>query len=226
MSVEEFSTCNSSGLIENYDHEISEESPVSWNRREVTSKKEILEYKLLEYLKAPSPVHLVYYRGDVSNNSEKKGPLWGYFDSEAKKQNKFDIAVYQYHIRCNNEESKKHLEKSFEMMATGMVGVVIGIATFIHNPAKGSWMVFVVAERVWKGVEEFKEAMETSGTQLEDVTFVTWYDDYERNTEELTKNSILEPWKPLDTSGFDIMDEQYKRKQLDPSLSNNIRDYA
>ena len=75
-------------------------------------------------------------------------------------------------------------------------------------------------ERVWQGVEEFKKAMETSDIPLENVHFVTWYDDYEKNTEELTKSSILEPWKPLDTSGFEIMDEQYKRKQLDPSLSN------
>ena len=150
-----------------------------------------------------------------------------YFDSEAKKQNKFDIAVYQYHIRCNNEESKKHLEKSFEMMATGMVGVVVGVATFISKPGPlVALFLYDCKERIWQGVEEFKKAMETSDIPLETVQFVTWYDDYEKNTEELTKNSILEPWKPLDASGFEIMDEQYKRKQLDPSLSNNIRDYA
>jgi len=149
-----------------------------------------------------------------------------YFDSEARKQNKFDIAVYQYHIRCNSEESKKHLEKSFEMMATGMVGVVVGVMTFMSGPKKGVYMIYTCGHRVWQGVEEFKKSMETSNTPLEDVHFVTWYDDYEKNTEELTKNSILEPWKPLDASGFEIMDEQYKRKQLDPSLSNNIKDYA
>lgn len=149
-----------------------------------------------------------------------------YFDSEAKKQNKFDVAVYQYHIRCNSEESKKHLEKSFEMMATGMVGVVVGVARLLQNPVGGAFAVYQCGTGVWQGVEEFKKAMETSDIPLENVHFVTWYDDYEKNTEELTKNSILEPWKPLDASGFEIMDEQYKRKQLDPSLSNNIRDYA
>ena len=128
-----------------------------------------------------------------SYNVRGKEPSFfdNYFDSEAKKQNKFDIAVYQHHIRCNSEESKKHLEKSFEMMATGMVGVIVGVATFLQNPVKGGWMIFVVAERVWKGVEEFKKAMETSNTPLENVHFFTWYDDLERNTEELTKNSIL-----------------------------------
>lgn len=163
-----------------------------------------------------------------SYNVRGKEPSFfdNYFDSEAKKQNKFDIAVYQYHIRCNSEESKKHLEKSFEMMATGMVGVVVGVATFLRNPVGGAWSIFVVAERVWKGVEEFKKAMETSNTPLENVHFVTWYDDYEKNTEELTNNSILEPWEPLDISGFELMDKQYERKQLDPSLSNNIRTYS
>jgi hypothetical protein len=150
-----------------------------------------------------------------------------YFDSEAKKQNKFDIAVYQHHIRCNSEESKKHLEKSFEMMATGMVGVVVGMITFISKPgALAVIFLYDCKERIWKGVEEFKKAMETSNIPLENVHFVTWYDDYEKNTEELTKNSILEPWEPLDTSGFDLMDKQYESKQLDPSLSKNIRNYA
>ena len=112
------------------------------------------------------------------------------------------------------------------MMATGMVGVVVGVALLPGRFGGGVISIFECGKLVWQGVEEFKKAMETSDIPLENVHFVTWYDDYEKNTEELTKNSILEPWKPLDTSGFEIMDEQYKRKQLDPSVSKNIRDYA
>ena len=99
------------------------------------------------------------------------------------------------------------------MMATGMVGVIVGVAFFrspsasLAKAGAGSWSLYNCVDRVWQGVEEFKKAMETSGIPLENVHFVTWYDDLERNTEELTKNSILEPWKPLDTSGFEIMDE-------------------
>lgn len=153
-------------------------------------------------------------------------PFKEYFDSEAKKQNKFDVALYQHHIQCNNEESKKHLEKSFEMMATGIIGIVVGVIYFNAPRAVSTFSVYYCAERVWMGTEEFKKAMEKSNTLLEDVHFVTWYDDYEKNSNELLKNSILEPWKPLDASGFEIMDEQYKRKELDRSLSNNIRNYG
>ena len=161
-----------------------------------------------------------------SYNVRGKDPSFfdNYFDSEAKKQNKFDIAVYQHHIRCNSEESKKHLEKSFEMMAEGIAGVVVGVMLFGIPSLPVS--IYNCKEKIWQGVEEFKKAMEASNTPLENVHFVTWYNDYEKNTEELTKNSILEPWKPLDTSGFEIMDKQYERKQLDPSLSNNIRSYS
>lgn len=174
----------------------------------------------------PSVLHLQDCPQLCSFRGKEPSFFDNYFDSEAKKQNKFYIAVYQYHIRCNSEESKKHLEKSFEMMATGMVGVVVGVALLPGRFGGGVISIFECGKLVWQGVEEFKKAMETSDIPLENVHFVTWYDDYEKNTEELTKNSILEPWKPLDTSGFEIMDEQYKRKQLDPSLSKNIRDYA
>ena len=125
-----------------------------------------------------------------------------------------------------DSETKKHLEKSFEMMATGIVGVVIGVALLPGKYGVGTFSIFSCSDRAWQGLEEFKKAMETSDIPLENVHFVTWYDDYEKNTEELTKNSILEPWKPLDTSGLEIMDEQYKRNQLDPSLSKNIRNYG
>ena len=67
-------------------------------------------------------------------------------------------------FRCNSEESKKHLEKSFEMMATGMIGVVVGVMTFISGPKKGAYMIYKCGERVWQGVEEFKKAMETSSS--------------------------------------------------------------
>lgn len=161
-----------------------------------------------------------------SYNVRGKEPSFfdNYFDSEAKKQNKFDISVYQYHIRCNSEESKKHLEKSFEMMSQGLVGVVVGVMIF--GCASLPVSIYNCKEKIWQGVEEFKKAMETSNTPLESVYFVTWHDNYEKNTEELTKNSILEPWEPLDPSGFDLMDKQYERKQLDPSLSNNIKTYS
>jgi len=112
------------------------------------------------------------------------------------------------------------------MMATGMVGVVVGVARLLRDPVGGVFAIYKCGQGVWQGVEEFKKAMETSNTPLENVHFVTWYDDLERNTEELTKNSILEPWEPLDSSSFEFMDKQYERKQLDPSLSNNIRNYG
>ena len=150
-------------------------------------------------------------------------PFWGYFDSEAKKQNEFDIAVYQYHVRCNNEESKKALESTFEKMATGMVGVVIGVIFFVpmtlRGMLSGTWMIYECGRQVWMGIEDFKRAAETSGTNLDEVRFVTWYDDYKRNTDELTRNTILDPWKPLDTSGFELMDKQYDRKLLDPTFN-------
>ena len=159
------------------------------------------------------------YLGSVYGNPEPPSPFWGYFDSEAKKNNQFDIAVYQYHIRCNNEESKKALESAFIKMSTGMLGIVIGVAKFMFDPITGPLTIYFCAERVWMGIEEFKKAMETRGVNLDEVRFVTWYDDYKRNSDELMKNSILDPWKPLDTSGFELMDKQYERKLLDPTLN-------
>ena len=159
------------------------------------------------------------YLGSVYGNPEPPSPFWGYFDSDAKKNNQFDIAVYQYHVRCNNEESKKALESAFIKMSTRMVGVVVGVACFMGNPRSSALTIFNCATRIWQGVEEFKKAMETAGTPLEEVRFVTWYDDYKRNSDELMKNSILDHWKPLDTSGFELMDKQYERKLLDPTLN-------
>lgn len=164
------------------------------------------------------------YLGGVYGNPEPPSPFWGYFDSDAKKNNQFDIAVYQYHIRCNNEESKKALESAFEKMAYGMVGVVVGVIICVSPLSfggiiSGGTMIYNCSKRVWQGVEDFKKAMETAGTPLEEVRFVTWYDDYKRNSDELMKNSILDPWKPLDTSGFELMDKQYERKLLDPTLN-------
>ena len=208
--------------VEGFEPLESSEKPITlWNGREVSiDPSGDLLHLLLSVSHPKDCPQLCSFRGKEPSFFDN------YFDSEAKKQNKFDIAVYQHHIRCNSEESKKHLEKSFEMMATGMVGIVVGVARLLHNPVLGVFGIYNCSKGVWQGVEEFKKAMETSGIPLENVHFVTWYDDLERNTEELTKNSILEPWKPLDTSGFEIMDEQYKRTKLDPSLSNNIKDYA
>ena len=159
------------------------------------------------------------YLGGVYEDSEPPSPFWGYFDGEAKKQNEFDIAVYQYHIRCNNEESKKTLESAFEKMAIGMIGIVVGVVMFPSSPSKSVFMIYNCASKVWQGVEDFKKAMTTSGNSLEEVKFVTWYDDYKRNTDELMKNTILDPWKPLDTSGFEMMDKQYDRKILDSTFN-------
>ena len=158
------------------------------------------------------------YVNGVYQELKPKGLFWEYFDSEEKKKNKFDIALYQYHIKCNNEESKKALESSFEKMATGMVGVIVGVACFIASPKASVMTIYHCGQRVWMGVEDFKKAMETAGTPLDDVLFVTWYDDYEKNTNDLVQETILEPWKPLDTSGFELMDKQYERKKLDPSF--------
>lgn len=120
------------------------------------------------------------YIEGVYGNPEPPSPFWGYFDSEAKKNNKFDVALYQHHIRCNNEESKKALESAFERMATGVVGVVIGVMCLMSTPIHGvgitggGWMIYNCKERIWQGVEDFKHAMRTAGTPLDEVRFVTW----------------------------------------------------
>ncbi|MCB1080485.1 MAG: hypothetical protein KDK69_01570 [Chlamydiia bacterium] len=159
------------------------------------------------------------YLGGVYGTPEPPSPFWGYFDNESKKKNEFDITLYQYHVRCNNEESKKALESAFEKMAYGMVGVVVGVIWFMPSCGASSFQIIECGRQIWMGIEGFKKAMETRGVNLEDVRFVTWYDDYKRNSDELMKNSILDPWKPLDTSGFELMDKQYERKLLDPTLN-------
>lgn len=159
------------------------------------------------------------YLGSVYENPQPASSFWGYFDSEAKKQNEFDLAVYQYHIRCNSEESKKALESAFEKMATGIVGVVVGVIEFSILPGGSVYLIFECGKNIWHGIEDFKRAMESSGTPLEEVHFVTWYEDLKRNTDEMIKNSVLDPWKPLDTSGFELMDKQYERKLLDPTFN-------
>lgn len=161
------------------------------------------------------------YLGSVYENPELPSPFCGYFDSEAKKQNEFDLAIYQYHVRCNNEESKRALESAFERMATGLVGVVIGVMCLISSPLTGvgvtggAWMIYNCKERIWQGIEDFKYAMETAGTPLDEVRFVTWSDDYKRNTDELMKNSILEPWKPLPTPNYHYNENPHYTKPLD-----------
>ena len=72
---------------------------------------------------------------------------------------------------------------------------------------------------IWQGVQDFKHSTEASGTNLDEVRFVTWHDDYKRNTDELMKNTVLDPQKPLDTSSFELMDKQYDRKLLDPTFN-------
>lgn len=151
-------------------------------------------------------------------------PFWGYFNSEAKKQNEFDLAVYQYHIRCNSEESKRALESSFEKMASGMVGIVVGVILCMPplsfaGLASGGPLIYNCNKKIWQGVDDFKRAMDTSGVNLDDVRFVTWYENYKKNSDEMTSKSILQPWKPLDQSGFELMDKEYNRKLLDPTFN-------
>lgn len=159
------------------------------------------------------------YLDDVYKNPKPPSPFWGYFDSEAKKKNEFDIRVYQYHIRCNNEESKEHLEESFKKMSLGVLGIVIGVARISIDPIGGPLAIYYCAKEVWMGVEEFKKAIETSGNSLDEVRFVTWLDDHMRNTEELTKNSILDPWKPLDTPDYHYKGNPHYDKSLDSTFN-------
>lgn len=100
-----------------------------------------------------------------------------------------------------------------------MIGIVIGVAKFMFDPINGPLTIYWCAKGIWMGIEDFKRAVATSGVNLDEVRFVTWYDDYKRNTDELTRNCILDPWKPLDTSGFELMDKQYERKLLDPTFN-------
>ena len=59
-----------------------------------------------------------------------------------------------------------------------------GAPLFISKPgALAVIFLYDCKERIWKGVEEFKKAMETSNIPLENVHFVTWYDDYEKTFE-------------------------------------------
>ena len=154
------------------------------------------------------------YLGSVYGTSQPISPFWGYFDSEAKKKNEFDVALYQYHVRCNSEESKKALESAFEKMAYGMVGVVVGV---ICLPINGifSIQIYECGKMVWQGIEDFKRSMETRGVNLDEVSFVTWTEDLKRNTDELMKNSILEPWTPLPTPNYHYNENPHYTKPLD-----------
>lgn len=152
------------------------------------------------------------------------GGIKDYFDTEKKKQNEFDIALYQYHVRHNSKESKEHLEKAFEQMATGMIGIVIGVASFRLGPVAAAFSIYLCKERLWMGVEEFKKAMKARNIDLEkDVQFVTDAEDFRKNTEELMKSSILEPWKPLDTPNYHYdQTPHYTRPLETPNYHYNV----
>ncbi len=202
-----------SGEILNSDFQGVDNVCVSWNGRIIS----------LGNVKHDPEVKTLSYFQSTYGYQEPASPLWGYFDSEAKKQNEFDVAVYQYHVRCNSEESKKALESAFERMALGMVGIVVGViwmlpATFA-GVTSGGMMIYNCSQKIWQGVDDFKRAIETKGVNLDDVRFVTWYEDLKRNSDEMTRNSILQLWKPLDQSGFELMDKQYDRKLLDPTFN-------
>lgn len=107
------------------------------------------------------------------------------------------------------------MESAFEKMAYGMVGVVVGVAMFPASPYKGVFMIYNCGAKVWQGVEDFKRAIATSGVNLDEVSFVTWYEDYKRNTDELMQNSILEPWKPLETPNYHYNENPHYNQPLD-----------
>lgn len=117
--------------------------------------------------------------------------------NKTEKEKDFDFAVYQYHVKCNNEESRIALEKSFENMSIGLIGVVVGVIFF--NPGS-CFLIYDCSKKIWLGVQQFKEACRLSHQGLDDVTFVTDGDSYRNNTEaeQHHNGSMLTPWTPLD----------------------------
>lgn len=127
--------------------------------------------------------------------------------NQNEKEKEFDIAVYQHHVKCNNEESKKALVQSFQNMSMGFLGIVVGAIYFSPGSC---FLIYNCSMKVWTGVQQFKEACRLSHTDLDDVTFVTDAESYRENTKEVppgNNGSILKPWTPLDPM-----------KPLDPSF--------
>ena len=194
--------------------QVSEEtSCVVWNGRVVSLEKRSDNKKTPEVLSMLVSDYFLPREPTIYKAFED------YFDSDLKKQNEFDIAVYQYHVRCNSEEAKKALEAAFVKMSTGMLGIVIGVANLIVNPIGGSFAIYLCGERVWLGIKDFKKAMEARGVDLDDVQFVTWTEDLKRNTDEIMNSTMLEPWKPLETPNYHYTDNPHYHKPLDPTFN-------
>ena len=139
------------------------------------------------------PKELVSLRDNELYHRSVKG-----YSTSQEKEKEFDITVYQYHVKCNNEESKKALEQSFQNMSFGLLGIVVGAIYF--SPG-GCFLIYNCAHKVWMGIQQFKEACRLSHTDLDDVTFVTDADSYRENTKDVSSNnngSMLKPWTPLD----------------------------
>ena len=159
------------------------------------------------------------------------GAIKDYFSSEKRQQNAFDIKLYQHHVRCNSEESKQHLEKAFEKMATGTIGVVIGVVCLFLNPftfsslAKGSFFIYNCKDRVWMGIEEFKKAMETRNVSVDNITFVTNAEDLKRNTEELVNHGIILQPAPFQSSGYQYIDNPNYINPLDTKDYHQPRNF-
>ena len=88
---------------------------------------------------------------------QKCGSLFA--SEEKKKEMEFEIAMYQYHINCNSEESLKHLKKSLDDLALGLIITCAAVIAVIRCEwLSGSLLIYNVKERVTSSVEEFKEA--------------------------------------------------------------------
>ena len=153
------------------------------------------------------------------------GAIKDYFSSEKRQQNAFDIKLYQHHVRCNSEESKQHLEKAFEKMSIGVLGIVIGVARFMGNPVYAPISIYFCGQRVWMGIEEFKKAMETRNVSVESITFVTNAEDLKRNTEELIQHGIIPPSNPFGNSSYHYTDTPNYINPLDTNDYHQPRNF-
>ena len=153
------------------------------------------------------------------------GAIKDYFSSEKRQQNAFDIKLYQHHVRCNSEESKQHLERAFEKIAIGILGIVIGVARFMGDPVSSAMSIYFCREQLWMGVEEFKKAMETRNVSVDNITFVTNAEDLKRNTEELVNHGIILQPAPFQSSGYQYTDNPNYINPLDTKDYHQPRNF-
>ena len=95
-------------------------------------------------------------------------------------------------------------------MSLGLLGIVVGVIYFSPGSC---FLIYNCGQKVWTGVQQFKEACRLRNTDLDDVRFVVDLDSYRNNSDSqgVDNGSMLEPWKPLDSM-----------KPLDPTF-NPIR---